>query len=219
MSLEMEEGTDGNYIPKPETPNELYRIMTYFPVDGKSPKTIENYTSQRRSYPEQESEGSSAATLSPNASVTSLPKSCPSCGGGMLVSSTPGLHGTGSKREPIPTALRCRKCGKNMRVHVSNTSLPEKSRTNQKNHQSSHLKPSSSLPPNVSLSTQANHTSQPVNSLHTNDLHSGTLKASSGTLTRSDTHLEKDKARDFAIKLYRLNGYTKDEVAPELSKK
>lgn len=220
-ALEMEQNTDRTYLPKRETSNESFRVMTYFPVDGKTPKTIENYSShrsersERRSFPEQDSEDSST-TLSANASANSLPKSCPYCGGGMLVSSTPGLHGSSAKHGPTPTALRCRKCGKNMKVTVSNTSLPEKSRTVQKNHQSTHLKPANSLPPNVTLSTHTNDSML----LHTHfdkDVH---LKSSSsGTLTGSDLQLDKDKAREFAIKLYQLNGYTKDEVAPELSKK
>lgn len=214
-----------SYLPNKEPVDDPYRVITYFPVDGKTPKTIENYVSnhndrrERRSYPNQDSEDSSL-TLSAHTSTHSLPKSCPSCGGGMLVSSTPGLHGTSPKHGPLPTALSCRKCGKNMRVTISNSSLPEKSRTTtQHNHNSNHLKPANSLPSTVTLSTHTYDTRTSHSTFHS-ELTSGTLKASSsGTLTGSDLQLEKDKARELAIKLYQLNGYTQDEVAPELSKK
>lgn len=232
--LAIDENPDGS---------KYHRLITYFPVDGNQPQTVDNFSAlkhkeiQHNSFAEEDEYLSGELSTS----ASSLPKNCPSCGGGMLVSSTPGLHEDSSRQKPgSPTKLRCRKCGKSLHVTLSNSSLPEQSGTSSRTFKTSPIKPSSSLPSNVALGIQRKGVDESDNiedkrtrieQSEANELRIGngsvgqTSKGLTGSSSEasvaSDSQLqaEREKAGEMAMKLYRLEGFTKDEVAAELSKK
>ena len=233
--LAIDENSDGT---------KYHRLITYFPVDGNQPQTVENFSAlkhkellQHKSFSEEDEYLSDELSVS----ASSLPKNCPSCGGGMLVSSSPGLHEDSSRQTPSsPTKLHCRKCGKCLHITISNSSLPEQSGTSIRTFRSSPMKPSSSLPSNVTLGTQRRGVDQSDNKQdkRTRNEQSGEneLRIGNGIVgqpskglmgssseasigSESQLQVEQERAREMAMKLYRLEGYTKDEVAAELSKK
>lgn len=220
-----------------------HRLITYFPVDGKQPQTVDNFSALKHKELQQKSFAEEHDYLSGelSTSASSLPKNCPSCGGGMLVSSTPGLHeDTARPRAGSPTKLRCRKCGKSLHITLSNSSLPEQSASSSRTFESSPIKSSSSVPSNVALGIQRRGVDESDNSdgkrtrieqSKGNELRigngsvgqtcTGVTGSSSEASMSSESQLlvDREKAREMAMKLYRLEGFTKDEVAVELSKK
>ncbi|XP_031568193.1 PH and SEC7 domain-containing protein 1-like isoform X2 [Actinia tenebrosa] len=219
-----------------------HRLITYFPVDGNQPQTMEDFSALKHKEIKHKRFSGEDEYLSGeiSTSASSLPKNCPSCGGGMLVSSTPGLHEGNSRQKPgSPTKLRCRKCGKSLHVTLSNSSLPEKSGPSSRTFESSPIKPSSSLPSNATLGIQRKGVDQLDNSEDTRtrieQSEENELKIDNGSVgqpskgltgssseasvaSESQLQVEREKAGEMAIKLYRLEGFTKDEVAAELSK-
>jgi hypothetical protein len=245
--LGIDESPDGTYSTI-NTETKSHRLVTYFPVDGKQPQTVENFAASKhteerewQSFPE-EDEDDPLGDFSTSISSTSLPKNCPSCGGGMLVSSSPGLHGDGKEGLPrSPTELRCRTCGKSLHVALSNSSLPEQPGTSNRTFELAQIKPASSLPPNVTLGTQTKGvnnsessnddrikvTHNRINELQTgnesvgepNGGLTGSSSSEASSASEAQVQIEREQAKDLALKLYKLDGFTKDEVAPELSKK
>ncbi|XP_032230434.2 PH and SEC7 domain-containing protein 1 isoform X4 [Nematostella vectensis] len=221
-------GTDGQYSPT-ET-DESYRLMTYFPIDGRPPKTVEKLPvvkRDRNSFPENKI-GSSSSSISSHLSAQSFPHSCPYCGGTSLLASSPGLHREGGTPQS-PTRIKCRKCGKNLQLSSSGTSLPERPYTSHhQGHAPSRLKPSTSLPPHASSSHGHERILLQSGSLDDHRTGNGSIvpprvedydgPLSSDSLIGKPRWVEHESPRTLAFRLFSLDGFTKDQVAPQLYK-